>query len=58
MVEIFWLLQPDVAGDSSTETTVMLKSLEMAEDILNGRKTEVPKHLVLEALLLICDSRL
>lgn len=54
MVEVFWLLQPDVAGDSSTETTVLLKSLEVAEEILNGRKTEVPKHLVLEALPLMC----
>ncbi|CAE7570714.1 unnamed protein product [Symbiodinium sp. KB8] len=58
VVEVFWLLQPDVAGDSSTETTVLLKSLEVAEEILNGRKTEVPKHLVLEVVVLNTSSNI
>lgn len=45
------MLQPDVAKDSSTEATCLMKALDVASNILSDRGMELPEHLVVEALV-------
>ncbi len=51
VVELYFVLQPDVAKDSSTEATCLMRALDVASEILSSRGMELPEHLVIEALM-------
>lgn len=49
VAECFYVLDPDIAKDASTEATILAKSLDDANEILRQRSTSMPGNLILEA---------
>lgn len=51
VVECYFVLEPDVPKDSSTEVTCIMKALDHAAAILKSRGCPMPPHLIIEAFL-------
>ena len=51
-MESYYVLEPDVPKDSSTEITCILRALDQVKDILDRRGVQMPEHLVIEVHLL------
>ena len=49
VLEAFYVLEPDIKKDSSTEITCILRGLDAAAEILDKRGVALPEHLVIEA---------
>ena len=49
VLEIYFVLPPDVPKDSSTEATCLLRALDLAHQKLQERGVPLPEHLVIEA---------
>ncbi len=47
--EVYFILEPDICKDSSTEITCLLRALDIAADILARKGVRMPEHLVIEA---------
>lgn len=47
-MESYYVLEPDVPKDSSTEITCILRALDQVKDILDQRGVQMPEHLVIE----------
>ncbi|CAK8991492.1 Uncharacterized protein SCF082_LOCUS2681 [Durusdinium trenchii] len=48
VVESYFVLEPDVPKDSSTEITCILRALDQAKEILDKRGIPIPEHLIIE----------
>lgn len=53
VVESYFVLEPDVPKDSSTEVTCILRALDQAKEILDARGVAMPSHLCIEAHCLL-----
>ena len=53
VVESYFVLEPDVPKDSSTEVTCILRALDQAREILDARGVAMPSHLCIEAHCLL-----
>ena len=50
VLESYYVLEPDVPKDASTEVTCILRALDQSVEILDSRGVKVPEHLVIEAV--------
>ena len=48
VVESYFVLEPDVPKDSSTEVSCILRALDQAREILESRGVAMPEHLIIE----------
>ena len=48
VVESYFILEPDVPKDSSTEVTCILRALDHAKAVLDKRQIPMPEHLIIE----------
>lgn len=46
---MYFVLEPDVPKDSSTEVTCLMRALDVADSILSSRGLSLPEHLIIEA---------
>ncbi|CAJ1432458.1 unnamed protein product [Effrenium voratum] len=48
VLEAYYVLEPDIPKDSSTEVTVIMKALDAAAAILTSKGVRMPEHLIIE----------
>ena len=48
VAECYYVLEPDIAKDASTEATILCKALDDAKEILRQRSTTMPGNMILE----------
>ncbi|CAL1166954.1 unnamed protein product [Cladocopium goreaui] len=49
VAECYYVMEPDIPKDASTEATILCKALDDAADLLRQRSTSMPGNLILEA---------
>ncbi|CAK9042612.1 unnamed protein product, partial [Durusdinium trenchii] len=57
VVECYFVLEPDVPKDSSTEVTCIMKALDHAAAILKSRGCPMPPHLIIEDFVDIIKAK-
>ncbi|CAL1157939.1 unnamed protein product [Cladocopium goreaui] len=58
VVESYFVLEPDVPKDSSTEVTCILRALDQAKEILDARGVAMPSHLCIEDFVNIIHQKI
>ena len=56
--ECYFILEPDIPKDSSTEVTCILRAIDHAAGILRRKGIRMPEHLVLEVGMMLAKEQM